>query len=283
MTEEMLEKINRFTRRKFSEDELYVFSVILCDNDIDRDGERFSDSALDQLCRLFIGKTGISDHDPSSSNQTARIFDAEVVTDENHITRFGGTYRYLKAMAYMVRTDDNRDLITQIDGGIRKEVSISCTAGKRTCSICGEENCAHTKGREYGGKPCCHVLDSITDAYEWSFVAVPAQVNAGVTKRFSASEVSDSGEVCSETAAEELRCEIRRLAYFAGGRSAAEAAALSARDMTEPQLVKLKKDYEKLCGRSGIQVQLDPEDDGDSSGSFRTGGKKEEGNEYRIG
>ena len=33
-----------------------------------------------------------------------------------------------------------------------------------------------------------YILDDITDAYEWSFVAVPAQVNAGVTKRFTDSE-----------------------------------------------------------------------------------------------
>ena len=68
----MLEKINKFTRRPFTEDEIYVFSVILCDNDIDRDGERFSDKALEKIAELFVGKTGIFDHAPSSSNQIGR-------------------------------------------------------------------------------------------------------------------------------------------------------------------------------------------------------------------
>ena len=49
MTPEILDKINKFTRRPFSEDEVYVFSVILCDNDIDRDCERFSDEALETI------------------------------------------------------------------------------------------------------------------------------------------------------------------------------------------------------------------------------------------
>ena len=49
MDKNILEKINRFTRRKLTEDEVYVFSVILCDNDIDRDCERFSDNALEAL------------------------------------------------------------------------------------------------------------------------------------------------------------------------------------------------------------------------------------------
>ncbi|MEG1447901.1 MAG: hypothetical protein RSC41_01080, partial [Oscillospiraceae bacterium] len=32
---------------------------------------------------------------------------------------------------------------------------------------------------------CYFVLDGINDAYEWSFVAVPAQVSAGVLKNYS--------------------------------------------------------------------------------------------------
>ena len=77
----ILDKINRFTRRKLTEDEVYVFSVILCDNDIDRDCERFSDGALQSLKERFVGRTGIFDHDPKGSNQSARIYDCAVVTD----------------------------------------------------------------------------------------------------------------------------------------------------------------------------------------------------------
>ena len=35
----------------------------------------------------------------------------------------------------------------------------------------------------YGGKVCCAELVNAQDAYEWSFVAVPAQPRAGVLKR----------------------------------------------------------------------------------------------------
>ena len=38
----------------------------------------------------------------------------------------------------------------------------------------------------------CHtILSDITDAYEWSFVAVPAQRNAGVTKQYGGSADHD--------------------------------------------------------------------------------------------
>ena len=178
MDKNTLARINGFTRREFSERELYVFPVILCDNDIDRDGERFSDEALESLRTLFIGKTGIFDHNPSTSNQSARIFDTEVVTDEGRLTKDRRIYKYLRGQAYMIRTADNASLIDEIDGGIKKEVSISCSASKQICSVCGcdhrETQCTHIRGKDYGNGECHFVLDGITDVYEWSFVAVPA-------------------------------------------------------------------------------------------------------------
>lgn len=185
MDKETLEKINKFTRRPLREEEIYAFPVTLCDNDIDRDNERFSDEALLTLSKLFVGKTGIFDHNPTGDNQTARIYDAEVVIEPGKLTKDNRIYKYLKAEAYMVRTDKNADLIAEIDAGIKKEVSVSCSASKNICSVCGCDKritqCEHHKGQDG-----CHViLDGITDAYEWSFVAVPAQINAGVTKKYS--------------------------------------------------------------------------------------------------
>ncbi len=182
-----LKKINELTRREFGEEELYTFPVTLCDNEIDRDGEAFSNAALEQMKKLFVGKTGIFDHDPKGNNQTARIYDTEVITENEKLTSYGEPYKFLRGKAYTVRTDENKSLIAEIDAGIKKEVSVSCSAAKRICSVCGasaESGCEHIKGRVYDGKSCYHILDDITDAYEWSFVAVPAQINAGVTKKY---------------------------------------------------------------------------------------------------
>lgn len=59
-------------------------------------------------------------------------------------------------------------------------------AGKSICSICGTDQtdtvCRHYPGREYDGRLCHFDLDDITDAYEVSLVAVPAQPEAGVVK-----------------------------------------------------------------------------------------------------
>ncbi len=264
MIKNQLEKINKFTRRELTEDEVYIFSVVLCDNDIDRDGERFSDEALAELKKLFIGKTGIFDHNPSSANQSARIFDTEIVCDETRSAKNGEVYKYLKAEVYMVRTDENRSLIAEIDGGIKKEVSISCSAAKKVCSVCGcdksKSSCAHMRGRVYGGKLCHVILDNITDAYEWSFVAVPAQVNAGVTKKFSSDADVTSQSVCSDITAadDELRRDIRRIAFCSGGKAAADFALAAAENMNTRQLIALKKSFEEksvVLGKS-VRVQL---------------------------
>lgn len=188
LSPEDLELINRFTVKSLAADEVYTFNVILCDNDIDRDGEQFSNEALVQLAELFVGVTGIFDHDPKSANQSARIYSAECVSIPGRKTATGEDYICVKAKAYMPLTEKNSDLISEINAGIKKEVSVSCAVGAFTCSICGcdirYEPCSHIKGETYDGKLCYCTLSEISDAYEWSFVAVPAQVNAGVTKSY---------------------------------------------------------------------------------------------------
>ena len=117
----LLEKLNRYTRTPVSAEEVYTFPVILCDNEVDRDGERFSIAALEKLAQLFVGKTGIFDHDPRGENQTARIFDCEVKTCGDRLTEAAEPYTCLVAKAYMMRTEKSKDLIAEIEGGIKKE------------------------------------------------------------------------------------------------------------------------------------------------------------------
>lgn len=182
-----LEAINAFAKTALTPEEVYTFSVILCDNEVDRDNERFTHRTLEELRELFVGKTGITDHDWRAANQKARIYRTELLTDPSRQTAAGEPYCCLKAYAYMLRTEGNAELIAEIEGGIKKETSVGCAVANVRCSICGGtlggEGCGHVKGETYGGKLCVGELDGAIDAYEWSFVAVPAQRGAGVTKR----------------------------------------------------------------------------------------------------
>lgn len=185
-TAEDLALIGAYTRRELAPEEVYTFPVVLCDNEVDRDGERFSIPALEGLAKLFVGKTGIFDHEAKGRNQTARIYRCRVEKDEGKKTAAGEVYHALRADAYLLRSDATRELILEIDGGIKKEVSVGCAMGSAVCSICGadrrKEPCRHRPGERYEGKLCHVILGDPADAYEWSFVAVPAQPRAGVVK-----------------------------------------------------------------------------------------------------
>ncbi len=190
LSQDELTLINQYTRRELSADEVYVFSVVLCDNDIDRDFEKFTEESLHELSRLFVGKTGIFDHEMKSENQTARIFSCKVEYVEGKVTQDNQPYCRLVARAYIPKSEKNEGLILDIDSGIKKEVSVGCSISKAICSICGADmklhECNHQKGRFYeinGARNLCYaMLCDPMDAYEWSFVAVPAQKEAGVIK-----------------------------------------------------------------------------------------------------
>ena len=189
VTPDDLERIRTFTRKDVTADEIYTFPLVLCDNEVDRDLEMFDTEALPALAEMFVGKTGIFDHSMSGRDQTARIYKTECVTDETRTTQTGDVFRCIRAYAYMPRIEKNADLIAEIDSGIKKEVSVACAVDVHRCSVCGQNvlraPCAHRKGEVYDGKVCCHILEQPTDAYEWSFVAVPAQRGAGVTKSYT--------------------------------------------------------------------------------------------------
>ena len=130
LTQEELQAINRYAKAELTEDQVYTFSVRLCDNEVDRDMERFATEDLERLGELFLGKSGIFDHQWSAKGQTARIYRTEVVREPGVVTAAGDEYRWLKAWAYLMRTEKNQDLITEIEGGIKKEVSVGCSMGR---------------------------------------------------------------------------------------------------------------------------------------------------------
>lgn len=192
VTEAELNAINKYALEPLTADEVFTFSAILCDNAIDRQYEQFSAKALDELRKLFVGRTVIKDHMARADNQVARIYATELV--ETGKTLPGGVpYLQLKAHCYMVRTESNKDLITEIKAGIKKEGSVGFRAASAICSICGTDNaktyCPHWPGRSYakdgGPQMCIFRLDGVKDAYEFSLVAVPAQPKAGACKSYT--------------------------------------------------------------------------------------------------
>ena len=226
ITEEELRAINKYAPTPLEAADVFTFKAVLCDNEIDRDFERFSLKALRDLKRLFQGKTVIKDHRWAADSQVARIYATELVEYPETTTKAGETYTQLVARCYMVKTAGNADLIAEIKGGIKKEGSIGCAVKSAICSICGTDNaksyCPHYGGRSYekaGGKEVCtFTLDGATDGYEFSLVAVPSQKAAGVSKSYTgktAHAPQDAQEPPETTGAETGAAEAEKAAVLA--------------------------------------------------------------------
>ena len=196
VTDDELKAINKYSLDPLKAEEVFTFKAVLCDNEVDRAFDQFTQKALQDMQRLFLGKTVIKDHYHSTDGQVARIYATELVQGSKTLKN-GEIYTQLVAHCYMVRTASNADLIAEIKGGIKKEGSVGFAPSSAICSICGTDNvksyCRHWAGKEYdkeGGKEVCTFkLSGVRDAYEFSLVAVPAQRAAGVSKSYTGETV----------------------------------------------------------------------------------------------
>lgn len=264
-----LAQINAFTKTALKAEQVYTFGVRLCDNEVDRDFERFDETALTALGDLFVGKTGIFDHQWSAQGQTARIYRTEIIREPGTKTAAGDGYCYLKGWAYLLRNQKNQELIQEIEGGIKKEVSIGCSVARSLCSVCGADagTCEHSKGNTYGGRLCYTELREPVDAYEWSFVAVPAQRQAGVLKKYTPGTAREAEALTTlkqqaalgEKYLTALRNEVVRLALLADDTLNGTVFEGIAGKLDEPELLELRRAYEaKAEKRFPPHTQLQP-------------------------
>ncbi len=275
-----LEQINLLTKTPLTAEEVYLFSVRLCDNQVDRDGECFTKEALEQLAPLFVGKSGIFDHQWSAKHQTARLYRCEVLPEPGVVAESGEGYCSLKGYAYMLRSEQNAALIADIEAGIKKEVSVSCAVARRVCSICGNDmedrlHCVHVKGQTYDGVRCVVRLCDPTDAYEWSFVAVPAQKEAGVLKALSLGHFDEAaaqalpqgwGETiktlqeqaaCGRRYLKNLQDEVLRLGLLCRQDMSRDTLLAILQKLDEGELLAMKKSYAgALADRLPLATQL---------------------------
>lgn len=261
-----LAALNQLLGTKLTEEQVYFFALRLCDNHTDRDAEYFARADLERLAALFVGKTGLFDHSWSARDQAARLYRTELEEEPGVVTESGEAGCWLKGYAYLLRTQDNESLIAEIEGGIKKEVSVSCAVARSVCSICGNDIhdrslCSHEKGRLYEGKRCIVRLAEPVDAYEWSFVAVPAQPRAGVVKRFG-SEGTELRMLRKQAELGQryltgLRREVVRLAMLADGHLDGKIFTKAVGRLDEAELLELKRAYEaQIAKKFPVAPQL---------------------------
>lgn len=200
VTEDDMKKINQYSLSPLEADQVFVFKNIIADNEQDdRNFAPFDLASLHDMAELYPGKTVLTDHRRSANNQIGRVYSTELQTVEGKTTELGEPYTQLIAKVYMVKTESNKDLIAEINGGIKKEVSTSCAPKSLICNICGQDNidqcCKHYPGVTYSKNgedtTCKTVISGVKEAYELSLVAVPAQPRAGACKHVAEYQKED--------------------------------------------------------------------------------------------
>ena len=160
-------------------EDYYVFKIILCNNDVDKDQDRFSIPALYQIRDMAIGKNGILDTMPSKENKSiiARIFDCSVEYDKGKTTIDGEPLLYVQAYAFLDKCISHGcgAIAQKIKDGFYNEVSIGCSIYE-----------SHKVGlfdSELAPEYEITVIDSITDLYEWAIVQKPDVLNCPLKRK----------------------------------------------------------------------------------------------------
>lgn len=176
-TEEQLKRINQFTKKVVTADEVVAFKTLSCNDLPDRDDDRFTTECVKGFAELPqpfspIGKSFLIDHNYSMGAAKGRIFGAGIETIS------GATF--LTNEVYIPNTPKNADYIEDIDFGVAWAVSVGVMLGKKTCSVCGE-NFYYWFCEEGHEKGLYYEKDGDRDKYGWP-VAVDPKKRKGAVK-----------------------------------------------------------------------------------------------------
>ena len=153
-----------------AEAEVFTFRLAACDNQVDRDFERFTEAALEELAVRFVGRPVLLDHKWSAAAQTARVYAGGVESgSEDGVRR-------LVLRCYMPRLRRRRSpTIAAIESGTAAGVQRGRPGGDAGASALSAGRtsrtswCEHVPGmRRTTARLCYMELDGAEDAYEVS-------------------------------------------------------------------------------------------------------------------
>jgi hypothetical protein len=167
--------INRFTLRPLSSEEYAVFTLDLCHNRVDRHFSCFPEEELEVINKLVPGRPLMERHDLYGSLPRGIFF-------HSYLNR-EGEYLSVRPKVYVLRLEENRNFIANIEGGVYRETSIGFSFTFPECSICKKDvrRCVHVPGTNYEGELCFYRMRGVQDVLEGSVVACGSQGTSFVT------------------------------------------------------------------------------------------------------
>lgn len=166
---ETLAAVNRYALRSLKAEDVAVFTLDLCNDQVDRHFSRFPVEELEQINRMVLGRPLMERHDVRGSLPRGTFFRSVLHEDEGVVS--------VRPDVYVLRTAENADFIRNIEGGVYREISIGFSFGMPECSVCGRDirQCDHVPGRHYSEGLCHFVMHEVQDVVEGSVVASGSQ------------------------------------------------------------------------------------------------------------
>ena len=214
--DDTLALINQFALHPLSPDDVYVRRMVLANDHLDRDHERFSEEVLREFARTLPGKSFLVGHQHGAA-PVGRFFHAEVMpaahpqqtpdcglqaaatpAPSSRSLESGARSLHLVASFYTVKTQDNEGFRQQIDGGVYSYVSLGFRCQQLLCDICGKDMksslCPHYPGKSYNGSAATGTWKGQAEALEASLVYLGAQFGAQFVKRLETCDLRPEEE-----------------------------------------------------------------------------------------
>ena len=176
---DLVSDVNKLTLRPLDRDEFAVFTMDLCNNRIDAHYSRFPVDELESINEMVPGRPFMERHDTRGTLPRGTFFRSRLHEEPER------DYVSVRPDVYVLHTEDNKDLIANIEGGVYRATSIGFSFMRPECSICHKDirSCDHVPGRTYGDESCHYIMHDVISVLEGSVVFSASQGTGFVAAR----------------------------------------------------------------------------------------------------
>ena len=195
-----LAAINRYALKPVERENVAVFTIEVCHDQVDKHFSRFPKEELETIARLVPGRPLMLLHDIRTKMPLGKIFRGWLALNDQH-TETEHYRSSVQADVYVLRTAENASAIENIEGGVWAETSIGFSFRLPECSICNSDlrSCDHQPGRTYEGRQCHYIMREVLEVIETSLVPSGSQGTEVLGSRsFEAALLEARGAVSGE-------------------------------------------------------------------------------------